>query len=260
MTEISDKNFKKLADLGGMTRGILHDLNGSLAAIMGFASFLSEDLDPKSEQHVFAENIKKAGHQIEELVDQVRALSMERGTNKDTSINIVDTISQIANSYKNNLPDNQKILFHEEIKEAYITMPLFQFKIMIGNIIKNAVQSLDSDEGTIMIHISEKDWSKKSDIKGKYHFFKNIFLNIQDSKKSYLQIDFIDSGCGMDDVTLNLAPSPHFTTKSADIAHGLGLSISSRIVDNLCGDISIATTPKIGTKITMVLPAEKIII
>jgi signal transduction histidine kinase len=257
MTKVSDKNLEKFAYLGRITRGIIHDLNNSLAAIKAFSSFLSDDLDPKSEQYIFAENIKKAGLQIESLTEQIRALSMELGTDRDVQIDIVGTIAQFAQDFSNNLPENQKVSFSNDIDEAFIKMPSFQFNVMISNIIKNAIQSLSNDAGKVTIHISKGSHQDKIELEEKYLFIANLTPDNHPKKRSSIKIDVIDTGCGMDEVTLNLAPSPHFTTKSADIAHGLGLSISSQIVNNLGGTISIATTPKIGTKTTIVLPIKR---
>lgn len=260
MTNALDKNTKRMADIGSMTHAILHDLNNSLASIMGFASFLADDLDSTSEQYVFAENIKKAGTQIENLVEQIRAFSMELGTNKDVILNLEDEIKGLVEAMKHNLLQNQQIIFISDIKGAFLKMPIFQFKVMINNLIKNAVQSLGENSGTVMIHMSSTDNEDEHDLKGDYDLISYLHSPHQpkDIKKPQVRIDIIDTGCGMDEVTLNLAPSHHFSTKSADIAHGLGLTISSHIIHYLNGSISIATTPDIGTRVTIVLPVQNV--
>lgn len=62
----------KMEALGRMTRGLVHDFNNSLASIMGYAEFLVADLPAESEPHLFAKNIKLAGSQMQELLDQIR--------------------------------------------------------------------------------------------------------------------------------------------------------------------------------------------
>lgn len=255
-----DKETEKMANLGRMTRGILHDLNNSLASIMGFSSFLTDDLDPKSEHYIFAENIKKAATQIETLVEQIRALSMERGSNKDVTLNLVETIKEMIDSSNKERIQQHQIIFMSDIKGAIFSAPLFQFKVMFSNLLKNALQSLGDSSGTVMIHLSSTHGISPKELKGDYHFMSHPFDINLPHDKSMLKIDIIDTGCGLDEVTLNLAPSPHFTTKSADIAHGLGLTISSQIIHTYGGSFSISTTPSIGTRVTIVLPVEKIIL
>ncbi len=65
-------NAEKMEALGRMTRGLVHDFNNSLASIMGYAEFLISDLPENSETHLFASNIKLAGNQMQELLDQIR--------------------------------------------------------------------------------------------------------------------------------------------------------------------------------------------
>ena len=259
MTDIIDKDTERMADLGRLTRGILHDLNNSLASIMGFAEFLVDDLDPSSEQHIFAQNIRKAGTQIENLVEQIRAVSLERGSNNDVMFNIIDTTKQLVESSQHLAKNNQKIIFMSEIKGAFLTLAPLQFRVMFLNLLYNSIQALNSVSGTVMVNISPAEKTNMNDLKGDYQFFSHLVNSDIDKNSLMLRIDIIDNGCGMDEATLNLAPSPHFTTKSADTAHGLGLSISCKIINYLDGQLSVSTTPNIGTRITIVLPIEKII-
>lgn len=65
----------KMEELGRMTRGLVHDFNNSLASIMGYADFLVADLPADSETHLFANNIKLAGQQMQELLNQIKAFA-----------------------------------------------------------------------------------------------------------------------------------------------------------------------------------------
>jgi two-component system chemotaxis response regulator CheY len=70
-----DPNLEKMAALGRVTRSLIHDFNNSLASIMGHADFLIADLPQESEQHVFAENIKKAALQLQDTLHQIKTFS-----------------------------------------------------------------------------------------------------------------------------------------------------------------------------------------
>jgi CheY-like chemotaxis protein len=80
MDNTNDYNAEKIESLkmealGRMTRGLVHDFNNSLASIMGYAEFLVADLPADSEPHLFASNIKLAGGQMQELLDQIRSFA-----------------------------------------------------------------------------------------------------------------------------------------------------------------------------------------
>lgn len=77
-TDMSQNTSPKITPQGKAIRAIVHDFNNSLAAIMVHADFLMDDLPEDSEQHLFAENIHKAGLQLEELMIRLKALSEEK--------------------------------------------------------------------------------------------------------------------------------------------------------------------------------------
>lgn len=72
-----DQNLEKMAALGRVTRSLIHDFNNALASIMGHADFLIADLDEKTEQHVFAQNIKKSAQQLQDSLNQIKSFAME---------------------------------------------------------------------------------------------------------------------------------------------------------------------------------------
>ncbi|HTN76887.1 MAG TPA: ATP-binding protein [Pirellulaceae bacterium] len=63
-----------------------------------------------------------------------------------------------------------------------------------------------------------------------------------------------DDGCGMSFDTLQAAFDPFFTTRRGDSGHGLGLSISKRIVEEHDGTITITSQQGAGSVVTVTLP------
>ncbi|HAJ89438.1 MAG TPA: hypothetical protein DCM27_00230 [Rhodospirillaceae bacterium] len=72
-----ESELEKMAALGRVTRALIHDFNNSLASIMGHADFLIADLPPQSEQHLFAENIRKAALQLQDSLNQIKNFSAD---------------------------------------------------------------------------------------------------------------------------------------------------------------------------------------
>lgn len=68
---------RRLEDLGRAAGGIAHDLNNSLAAMVGYASFLVEDLPEGTEHNHFAGQIVLAGAKAHALVDRLLVLSRD---------------------------------------------------------------------------------------------------------------------------------------------------------------------------------------
>jgi signal transduction histidine kinase len=63
-----------------------------------------------------------------------------------------------------------------------------------------------------------------------------------------------DDGPGMDPATLERATHPGFTTKSS--GSGLGLTLVQRIVEQHGGRFAIESSPGIGTRARIVIPAR----
>lgn len=64
-----------------------------------------------------------------------------------------------------------------------------------------------------------------------------------------------DTGTGMNAETLARACDPFFTTKALGEGTGLGLSLVRDLVEQCGGDLGIASTPGVGTTVTVTLPA-----
>jgi len=255
MMDENKKNSEKMEMLGCMTRGLVHDFNNSLASILGYSEFLVTDLDPKSEHYVFASNIQKAGFQLQMMIDQIRALSAERNTGRDVSLNVTHECRNLSERLQSYLLSGQTIEFVTDIEIAMLTLPTHQLNTLINNLVKNAIESLGQGTGQVTIKISDVNDST-SEI---FYDLKSELIPHPKITSPCLCISITDTGCGMNDVVLNLSPSAHFTTKSQDEATGLGLMVAIGIVGYLSGGISISTTESQGTNVTITLPVESII-
>ena len=251
----SSKDTEKMAALGRMTRGLVHDFNNSLASIMGYAEFLVSDLEKNSEQHLFASSIKKAGLQMQELIDQIRAFSHEKGQGKDIPLNLVTETKLIAERFEEFLAPHQSIIISSDIEEAVLSISPHQARTLLSNLVRNAVEALGTEGGEISIHISQ---TPSADVETPPYQFKTTLLTAADTGSSLLRIDVTDTGHGMDNDTINQAAIPQFTTKIGGDARGIGLSIVCGILGYLGGGLALSSTPQKGTTVSVILPVEHI--
>jgi signal transduction histidine kinase len=70
----------------------------------------------------------------------------------------------------------------------------------------------------------------------------------------YVEIAVSDSGCGMDDATLQRAFEPFFTTKPRDKGTGLGLAMIHATVRRHGGSVEVQSVVGVGTTFRIVLP------
>ncbi len=254
----STKNTEKMAALGRMTRGMIHDFNNSLASIMGYADFLVADLDPHSDQFLFAENIKKAGAQLQNSLDQIRAFSLEKGQGKDVTLNVVEELAHLTDRLQSHLGTGQNMVYHSEITGATLTLPVAQFRTLFSNLLCNAIESLEHRAGTVSVTVEDATEPPLPPHLPFYDVDASFLANEPppSSGTPVLRITISDTGCGMDDVVLSLAPTPHFTTKASDDAKGMGLPIAIGILNYLEGSLTVHSTAGLGTRFTLTLPVE----
>ena len=86
---------------------------------------------------------------------------------------------------------------------------------------------------------------------------KGIFISITfDKHKSHIEINVGDEGTGIPPETLNHITDPFFTTKHDSGGVGLGLSISSKIVEEHGGTLNFKSEIGAGTTVEITLPVE----
>jgi len=105
-----------------------------------------------------------------------------------------------------------------------------QIQRVIVNLIKNAVEVLD-DRGIITLRVRPETAAEGG----------GVILEVE------------DNGPGMDPATLERATHPGFTTKST--GSGLGLTLVQRIVEQHGGRFGLESSPGIGTRAWIALPA-----
>ena len=106
-----------------------------------------------------------------------------------------------------------------------------QIRQAIDNIMQNAEESLNGDDGKIIIS-TEQDGP-------------NVKIHIK------------DTGCGISEDDMDRVFDPFFTTKSAIHRPGLGLLTSLGIAKNHKGDIDFHSKPGEGTTFTLTLPLKQ---
>jgi PAS domain S-box-containing protein len=87
---------------------------------------------------------------------------------------------------------------------------------------------------------------------------KGIFISTSlDKETSNIIIRVKDEGTGIAPETLSQITDPFFTTRHKSGGVGLGLSISSRIIEEHGGSIQFASQPGVGTTAEVILPVDR---
>jgi signal transduction histidine kinase len=216
---------EKLAAIGQLTAGIVHDVKNPFAVIMGMAEVLAEEesLDETTLHglKVIRESAVKGNTIVSDLLKFARQSNPEmRSADLRETVKAAMRLTAYLTRRYNTITE----LPEEELIVTYDVQLIEQVLI---NMIHNAVQSMPNG----------------GDLK--------IRLECVDDVAS---IAIQDSGCGISQEDVKRVFDPFFTTKPEGEGTGLGLSVSYGIVANHNGQIHVQSKIGEGTTFTILLP------
>ena len=221
---------EKLASVGQLTAGIVHDVKNPLAVIKGLAEELSEEfsVDPsmKDQLGTIRESAGKASTIVTDLLKFARQSTpdLERRDMRETieaSLRLTEYLARKGKvEIKVDVPSDPVLVWYDAQ----------QIEQVLINLLGNAIQAMKNG-GTIRINLSRSESS--------------IALSVQ------------DNGVGIPEKNLQRIFDPFFTTKSEGEGTGLGLSVSFGIITRHRGQISVDSKPGLGTTFTILLPIDQ---
>ena len=221
---------EKLASVGQLTAGIVHEVKNPLAVIKGLAEELSEEfsVDPSSKDQLatIRESATKASTIVTDLLKFARQSTpeLERRDLRETveaSLRLTEYLARKGKvEVKVDMPPSPVLIWYDAQ----------QIEQVLINLIGNAIQAMKNG-GTVRINLSEAESS--------------IALSVQ------------DNGVGIPEKNLKRIFDPFFTTKPEGEGTGLGLSVSFGIITRHRGQISVDSKPGLGTTFTILLPIDQ---
>jgi len=218
---------ERLATLGLLTAGVVHDLGNPLAALLATAQRLQHE--PLSEPGHAAvdgmrEDLARLARTLRELVDFSRR---RRDDLRLVSVGaIVEDVLRILRHDPRMRRVEVKLALDPETPSVQaIEDHLVQ---VLLNLLINALDAMP-DGGTIALSVGAKDGA--------------------------VQVSITDSGVGMAPEVLAHAFEPLFTTKPPGRGAGLGLSICREVLSAHGGEVDLVSRPGVGTTAIVRLPA-----
>ncbi len=216
-----------------------HELRTPLAAISGILeTSVKYDTDVeslKNSSEQASKELKKAITLTNELLQLSKIESVDSQI-KFASVNIVELVMDIINTYKRNNQSQEFDLFISDgyaLESSYINLLGNEelLKTAIGNIMDNAI---------------------------KYSDGKKVFLRIEMNTPQEIKLRVTDTGIGIErsDIDKIYNPMARGTNTHTREGFGLGLTLSKKIIEIHKGRIEIKSKPQQGTEVNLFLPTH----
>ncbi len=229
--EAAAEQAEKMAGLGRLAAGIVHELNNPLVAVTMYAESLYEKWAFSNGASADLEKIKAikdAGQRIQKLTRDLTAYA-RGGSSKPEPVDLAPLLDQAARMCKPALKET-----NAEVERAFAEVPQVEASKAslvqcFVNLITNAAQAIPSSGGKIRLGLAP--------VLGR------VVVTVE------------DSGAGMTPEVLARAFEPFFTTRPGR-GIGLGLATARGIVERYGGVIGIESAAGQGTTVTLSLPAR----
>jgi PAS domain S-box-containing protein len=236
----------KLEAIGTLAGGIAHDFNNILSAILGYAQIARNQIDKNHPLAYPLQHIQAAGERAADLVEQILTFSRQDQVRQPLRpLRVQPIIKEALRLLRSSIPTTIKLIQQIDTAALSIMADPVQIHQVIMNLCTNARQAIDSEHGEIRVSL------------------RDVTLEPTASQPAapelppgrYLELCVTDSGCGMDEQTMQRIFDPFFTTKPKDRGTGLGLAVVHGIVKTHQGHIEVSSLPGQGTTFTVLLPA-----
>jgi len=220
------RRVDRLAAIGELAAGVAHEIRNPLSAISGSVQILLDELPTGHPSRQFGDVVIKEITRLNGIVEDLLYFA-KPSKNFISSVHphelIQETISLLTPSLKKDLVVLQHD-FHPDVGPIMVDPALI--KQVLVNLLLNAVQALPAEGGVIAVETRPASGG--------------------------VAISVHDTGLGIKPEDLPRIFDPFFTTK--DRGTGLGLAVSSKIIEIHHGYLQVESQPGMGSTFTVFLP------
>lgn len=218
---------EKLASLGELSAGIVHEVRNPLASIKGAVEILEDELTADSPRREFAELAKTEIDRLDKLVGEFLRFARP-ATLRIESNNLNGIVESVASLLKNQAVSRNVVIqldLDDDLPDVLVDRE--QIKQVVLNLAINSLQSMPHG-GELFVRTLQRESACVAEIE--------------------------DTGGGIEEKVLPKIFDPFFTTKDKGI--GLGLSVAHKIVSQHKGRLKFRHGNE-GAVFELELPSER---
>jgi PAS domain S-box-containing protein len=225
------EHAERLAGIGRLVAGVVHELNNPLTAVNMYSDALVEKLslaghDPGDVEKLRA--IHEGGQRIQRLARDLVAYARPSGAGTE-AVELSGVVEEAARLAKPALKEHGAALEKRMTAAPPVEGSRSSLVQVVVNLVTNAAQAL-GEGGRVVVSLAPEG--------------ERVRLTVE------------DDGAGMPPDVAARAFEPFFTTRPAR-GIGLGLPIVQGIVQRHGGTVALETRPGAGTRVDVVLPVRR---
>jgi two-component system, cell cycle sensor histidine kinase and response regulator CckA len=222
---------QRLESLGQLAGGIAHDFNNMLGVIVNYASFVIEEAESDAPDVKMiaadARQVIRAGQRGTDLTHQLLAFA-RREVVRPQVLDLNTVIGEVEEMLRRSIGEHITLIVRPGANLPPVRCDPGQIEQLLVNLALNARDAMPSG-GNLVIDTEAHD--------------------------DRVRMRVSDSGRGMTPDVVEHAFEPFYTTKANGEGTGLGLATVYGIATQAGGEVSIASSPGLGTTVTVLLPA-----
>ncbi len=226
--------LQQLAELGRFASGVAHDVNNILGAVFAYVELVTAAAAANAD-------VSKFGADVSAMVDRGRTLTQTLLTlgrangNRPAVISPADVLKASLALLQGAAGPQVRVQASVAIGVSRVLIDPLQLERAVLNLVVNARDAMPSG-GVITVELREETIGLSSE-----------------HQTTFVVLEVIDTGTGMDRATRDHMFETYFTTKGTR-GTGLGLSIVNQVVTLAGGFIQVDSSPGEGTRVRLYLP------
>jgi len=236
------RHSQKMEAMGVLAGGIAHDFNNILAAIIGFAEMIEEDIPLGKPKVQHAQRVINAASRGRELVQQILAFS-RKTEHARHPVSLSAIAKETAQLLRASIPTTIDIILNITATSDIILATPVEVQQILMNLATNAALSMQEKGGVLRVNIEHVCIDPHSP-----------FLEAEMVPGEYLKLEVGDTGSGMTHEVMERIFEPFFTTREVGQGTGMGLAVVYGIVKSLNGSIRVESEPGVGSTFSVYLP------
>ncbi|MCZ7638479.1 MAG: response regulator [Verrucomicrobia bacterium] len=237
------RQAQKMEAVGQLAAGIAHDFNNILTVIQAHAELMTARLEPDRPELKSVREIAKASERAADLIRQLLAFGRKQ-VMQFQELDLSEAVNGALGMVRRLVGEHIRLAFTPAPRLPLVKADPTMIEQVVLNLAVNARDAMPQG-GEVRITTEAITVQRAA-----------VPMDPQERDGAFVRLTFTDTGCGMDNATLQRIFEPFFTTKAVGAGTGLGLSTVFGIVRQHGGWIEVDSALGEGTTLRLFFPVS----